>query len=407
MERDGLMGNQSVSARGRDVRVVASASTWIEGEALRQLEACAELPGMVRCVGLPDLHPGKGSPVGAAFLSDGILRPSLVGSDIGCGISVWGTDLAVRKARPDKLAARMGGLDEALPPGEAAPALEAEGLPPDLGPWLGTPGRGNHFVELQRIVRVEDAAAAAAVGLDPDRVVVLVHSGSRGLGERVLRAHAAAHGADGLAALSPEGEEYLRRHDEAVRFGRVNRDACARRMLGAIGAGGARLLDSCHNSVTRAPGGWLHRKGAAPTDAGPVAIPGSRGDFTWIVAPAAGADASLWSLAHGAGRKIARGEARAKLGGRLRRQDLSRNPWGGAVVCGEEALLWEEAPGCYKDGASVVAALVEAGLCAVVAVAAPLVTFKTSAGEEPRGHGGDDWRRGRRERREAKERGWR
>ena len=64
------------------IHVIASASNWIEGEALAQLEQTAALPGMARAVGMPDLHPGKGSPIGAAFASIGHFYPHLVGSDI-------------------------------------------------------------------------------------------------------------------------------------------------------------------------------------------------------------------------------------------------------------------------------------------------------------------------------------
>jgi release factor H-coupled RctB family protein len=82
------MGDPIITERGPTVRVIASPATWIEGEALRQLDEAAKLPGMVATVAMPDLHPGKGSPVGAAFLAEGRLYPTLVGSDIGCGMSL-------------------------------------------------------------------------------------------------------------------------------------------------------------------------------------------------------------------------------------------------------------------------------------------------------------------------------
>jgi len=403
------MGNSVVNARGPLVRVIASDSTWIEGEALRQLDEVAKFPGMLRCVGLPDLHPGKGSPVGAAFLAEGMIYPSLVGSDIGCGMAVWATDLRAAKVRPDKLAARLEGLDRPMDAGEVQEAeLAALGLTGEFAASLGTPGRGNHFLEIQRVHSVEDAAAFAALGLDEGRLALLVHTGSRGLGERILREQAARSGAQGLVAGSAEADAYLAAHGMAIRYAELNRSVCARRMLAATGADGAPLLDSCHNAVEEADGGWLHRKGAAPADRGAVVIPGSRGDLTYVVAPVASPE-SLWSLAHGAGRKLARHEARGKLGGRLRREDLGRNPWGGRVVCGDELLLWEEAPGCYKDAATAVAALVAAGLCSVIATLAPLVTFKTSAGEgrAERRPDKESWRRDRHAGRAAKQGGWR
>ena len=85
-------------------RIVQSADTWIEGEAVRQLEATATFPGMKLCVAMPDVHPAKGSPNGAAFLADR-LYPSLVGNDDGCGVSLSVTTLLARKAKLNGLGA--------------------------------------------------------------------------------------------------------------------------------------------------------------------------------------------------------------------------------------------------------------------------------------------------------------
>lgn len=394
---------------GPRLRVIASPETWIEGEALRQLEDVAGWPGMVRCVGLPDLHPGKGGPVGAAFLAQGVIYPTLVGSDIGCGMALWATDLAVRKLRPERAADRLDGLDRPWD-GDPGPWLAEAGLAPT--PYdhaLGTVGHGNHFAELLAVETVREAVP----GLDPERAVLLVHTGSRGLGEAILRATTERHGAVGLASESPAAVEYRTAHDRALRWAAVNRALVAHRMLTALGADGRCLFACCHNAVGETgPDGatgcgcWLHRKGAAPADGGPVVIPGSRGTYSYLVRPLPGADASLWSLAHGAGRKLARGEARAKLKPRFRRADLERTPFGGRVVCGDEALLYEEAPAAYKDVDQVVGDLVAAGLATVLAVLRPLVTFKTSAGaSDGTGSGrAGDWRHDRRAARAAKER---
>src|SRR5262245_1592559 len=86
------------------VRLFASAKSWIEGEALRQLYATAKLPGVRRAVGFPDLHPGKGTPVGAVFVTEGVIYPHLIGGDIGCGMSLFATDLVRRDAKLDRWA---------------------------------------------------------------------------------------------------------------------------------------------------------------------------------------------------------------------------------------------------------------------------------------------------------------
>src|SRR5258708_29090914 len=89
------------------VRLLASPSNWIEGSAVQQLQKTAELPGMRLAIGLPDLHPGKGSPIGAAFAVEGWLYPALVGNDIGCGIGLWRTELNGKKIKRETWADRL------------------------------------------------------------------------------------------------------------------------------------------------------------------------------------------------------------------------------------------------------------------------------------------------------------
>ena len=80
------------------VKIIASEQNWIEGWAIAQLNKTAELPGMKLVVGMPDLHPGKGNPIGAAFVTEKIFYPYLVGSDIGCGMGLWKTTLKKKKS---------------------------------------------------------------------------------------------------------------------------------------------------------------------------------------------------------------------------------------------------------------------------------------------------------------------
>lgn len=362
------------------VRVIASARTWIEGDAVQQLETTARLPGMRAAIGMPDLHPGKGSPIGAAFVSEGHLYPHLVGNDIGCGMGLWQTDLLRRKLKRDRWADRLDDLDERWD-GDTAEALGGLAASEHDGS-LGTIGGGNHFAELQQVERVEDAEALAAIGLDGDRLCLLVHSGSRGLGESILRAHVDAYAAAGLADDTEAAAEYMRRHDHAVAWARVNRRVIAGRFAAAIGGELTRLLDVCHNNVEPlggAPCCWLHRKGAAPSTQGPVVIPGSRGSFSYLVQPTAPEEPGFagYSLAHGAGRKWKRGDTRARLRDRYRPADLVQTALGSRVICEDRELLYEEAPEAYKDIDGVIAALLEAKLCRVVAVLRPVITYKT------------------------------
>src|SRR2546428_9972397 len=89
---------------GPTVRLFASAQSWIEGEAVRQLYATAKLDGVRYAIGFPDLHPGKGSPVGAAFVTEGVIYPHLIGGDIGCGMGLFKSNLVRRDTKLDRWA---------------------------------------------------------------------------------------------------------------------------------------------------------------------------------------------------------------------------------------------------------------------------------------------------------------
>jgi len=360
------------------IHIIASPESWIEQAAIDQLHQTATLPGIDAVVGLPDLHAGRGIAVGAAFWSRGLVYPHLVGSDIGCGMGLWSTAMKLRKFRPDTAVRKLHGLEEAWE-GDAPARLEEASLPPLSADALGTIGGGNHFAELLRFEQVFDADLFAELNLDAQTVQLMVHSGSRGLGQAILDRHRARHNVGALATGTPDCTAYLAEHDDAVRWAELNRTVIADRFLDRLGTEGARLLDICHNSVTPHRGGWLHRKGAAPADKGLVVIPGSRGDMTYLVRPSSGdgADAALHSLAHGAGRKWSRSEARDKLARRFRIADLERTALGSRVICEDRELIFEEAPQAYKDIHQVIHDLERHGLVDLVATLRPLVTYKT------------------------------
>ncbi|PKL76417.1 MAG: RNA ligase RtcB family protein [Candidatus Melainabacteria bacterium HGW-Melainabacteria-1] len=356
-------------------RVIASAQSWIEGAAVEQLKLTAKMPGMLAVWGLPDLHPGKGTPIGAAFLNQDRIYPHLVGNDIGCGMGLWQSDLPLRKAKPEKWFHRLTGLEGPWS-GDTQAWLTQWGLEPSgFEAALGTIGGGNHFAELQKLQTVHDQAALRVAGLDPERLVLLVHSGSRGLGEAVLRAHTDVHGAAGLTAISEAAAAYLADHDRAVIWAEANRALIAARLLEVLGAAAERCLDICHNQVVRRPEGWLHRKGAAPADCGLAVIPGSRGSLSYLVEPLSSAD-SGWSIAHGAGRKWNRHDSKARLKDRYKPEDLYKTRIGSWVICQDRDLLYEEAPAAYKPIDQVIQDLVAAGLIRVIAELSPLLTYK-------------------------------
>jgi release factor H-coupled RctB family protein len=375
--------HQSINPTVPAVRLFASAKSWIEGEALRQLYATSRLEGMRLAVGFPDLQPGKGSPVGAVFVTEGRIHPYVIGGDIGCGMALFKTNLVQRDIKLNRWADVRYDLEHPWEDDVSEVLAAAELESTEFDEALGTIGGGNHFAELQRVEEVLDAAVFKEFGLGKQQLVVLVHSGSRGLGESILRAYVDEHQANGSDAESFAAAAYLKDHDIAVRWAKTNRALIARRFVEAIGAEAECLWDGCHNSITRRESGgealWVHRKGAVVTEGEAVVIPGSRGSLSYLVKPTGDSESHAWSLAHGAGRKWARSETRLRMRERFGMHQLTQTPLGGRVICEQRELLYEEAPAAYKNIEDVVQDLVDAGLISAIDTFRPLLTYKTRA----------------------------
>lgn len=402
-------------------RLVANPDVWMEGDGVAQFGKTSQLPGCIRAVGMPDLHIGKG-PIGAVFATRKMVYPHLLGGDVGCGVRVFATsedtknrdaiERRVRKTWDDEplqdcdveqvfdavFQAGIDGLADCVDVADAirtlveaernlnarAPSLQLGDLAPNAfrgrghGSSLGTVGGGNHFVEIARVEDVRDEAAASALGLQRGCLVVVAHSGSRGLGQALARLWGDAT----LEGSTIDG--YLADLAGARRFAEANRFLLGYRMLRALGATRASKLagtfDVTHNDVREetvdAAPAWVHRKGAAPAYAGaPTIVLGSRGAPSWVLR-GTGAEDGLRSVAHGAGRRMGRSEARAKLKDKYKRAELTRTKLGGHVVCDDTDLLYEEHPDAYKPIEPVVASLVDAGLARPVASLTPVVTVK-------------------------------
>ncbi|WP_221760982.1 RNA ligase RtcB family protein [Kibdelosporangium aridum] len=359
-----------MSTKQSTVSVFASPTSWIESDAVAQCHQVAALDGMLHVAAMPDLHPGKGAPIGAAMASH-VLYPFLVGSDIGCGIAVF--PIKLKRAVPARLAGRFPDLDNAPESDDPAWSVVDSDIPGGHVEGLGTLGRGNHFVELARIDTVFEPGHAERLGLIEGDLVLIVHSGSRGLGERILRAHTEVHGA-GPAA---DPGTYLAMHDDAVRWGSLNRRLMAARVAHALGAEPTEpIVDECHNLVEIRDGIYLHRKGVAPGDGRDVLIAGTRGTHSYLVAAHAGPDAN-YSVAHGAGRKMSRADALRRGKVKHTVEQLRSTSVGSLVVCGDRQLLFEEAPTAYKRIEQVIGDLVDHNLATPVATTLPLVTYKT------------------------------
>ncbi len=341
-----------------------------DGRAWSQLRAVAALPGVGRVAAFPDIHPGRHGPVGVAFWADRI-HPLPIGGDIGCGILVVRLSQPARKLNLDRAVRAWSDLD--APWEDAEEVARSLGCDPLDAGVLGTVGGSNHFVELQGV-----ADAPANGPLARGDLALMIHSGSRGLGEAAVAALPYGVG-QGMEQGSPEGVAWLAAHDRAVAFARANRWALASRAADALGDRVERVAEAVHNAVEPWNGGWLHRKGAAEAGQPWVPIAGSRSSPSWLVAPdPAAPEAALRSLPHGAGRRFDRAACHGRFRAPRREKDGSIRPEeGGRVLCGDRGLLVEEAALAYKDSRRTAQAIEAEGLGRASIRLDPLLTFKS------------------------------
>ena len=354
--------------------------TWLEGPAVEQFDRVMNLPGILRGAAFPDLHPGRGVPVGAAFLAQDLIYPALLGNDIGCGMTLFATGVSEHKFKKDKLLRRLGSDPETVladAARELADAAEAPGGDPEN--MLGTLGHGNHFAEFLAAEKIEDAEVCEKLGIRKGDVLLLIHSGSRAYGEALWRDFAAKHGDKGVEAESGDGAAYLARHAELIEWASFNRRLIARALARMAACELTELLNATHNSILPVgEGKFIHRKGASAVESGkPVIVAGSRGTYTYLVSPLGDGEENIHSLAHGAGRKWNRQSTRDRV--RAKHDDMKsllKTKLGTDVICPDKTLLYEEAPEAYKDISVVISDLKEFKLASVLAELRPVVNIK-------------------------------
>ncbi len=351
----------------------------VDAASRQQLLDMAALPIVHHHVAaMPDVHLGKGATVGSVIATKRAIIPAAVGVDIGCGMAAVRTTLSANDLTEASLRALFQQISRDVPLGfnqhkddrahyDAAeafkPGLEAilEKHPRIAGKhtetsWvcqLGSLGGGNHFIELC---------------LDEeDRVWVLLHSGSRGIGNRIgtyfierAREHALEMDRtlpDRDLAWLDEGSQEFSDYVEAVGwaqdYARTNREvmmgmvlAAMRRHLPAFEVA-AHAVNCHHNYVQRerhfGSDVWLTRKGAIRAGEGELGIiPGSMGAKSYIVR-GKGNPESFESCAHGAGRRMSRNEANRRFSA----ADVVAQTKG--IVCRKDKGVVDEIPGAYKD----------------------------------------------------------
>ena len=441
-----------------------------EEQSLEQVANVAFLPGIAGCsMAMPDIHWGYGFPIGgvaATHVRDGVISPGGVGYDINCGVRLLRTDLDVDEVMPrirelvnhlfhsvpsglgseGKIKLSEKEMDEVLRSGAGWAVKRGFGTPLDLVfteeqgcmkvadpgkvsekakkrgmPQLGTLGSGNHFLEVQVVREIYDSGAAAAMGITrTGQVLMLIHTGSRGLGHQVCDDYLRIMGEavrkygitlpDRQLACAPvesrEGRDYLAAMACAANYAWANRMCIAHWVRDSFGhvlgrkpaeMGMEQIYDVAHNiaklEVHTVEGKkqalCVHRKGATRAfPAGeedvpdryksvgqPVLIPGDMGRCSFIAVGTETAMAETFgSTCHGAGRLQSRGAAKRGMRGTdIAAEMASRGIY---VKTGNRGALAEEASDAYKDVVDVVQVAQGAGISRKVAMAVPIGVIK-------------------------------
>lgn len=438
-------------------------------ESTKQVVNVACLPGIVNySLAMPDVHWGYGFPIGgvAAFdLDAGIVSPGGVGYDINCGCRLIGTNLSgddVRERMDDLTkalyhyipsgvgstgAVKLSGKDQKKVLEEGAlwavkngfgrdedlEATEDGGRLPGADPekvsaralergkqQLGTLGSGNHFLEVEIVREIFNEAAARSFGLRKGQIVIMIHSGSRGLGYQICDDYLALmvkHARETGIALpdrqlacaylnSPRGRNYLAAMACGANYAWANRQLLMHRTreifektlhLSPRELGMRLIYDVCHNIAKiesfavdgRIRKLCVHRKGATRAfpaghesvppryrDVGqPVLIPGDMGTGSYVlVGQAKAMEDTFGSACHGAGRLMSRTQATKASRGRSIARELYDQ--GVLVMAGSKGTLGEEMPEAYKNLHDVVQVMHEAGIAGKVARLAALACIK-------------------------------
>ena len=438
----------------------------LEDRSLNQLVNVATLPGIKKAsYVMPDVHEGYGFPIGgvaATTYPSGVISPGGIGYDINCGVRLLTSELnlcevkdyieSLSKEMYEQIPSGMGKggqiilsdqeMDEVLTKGaewaigngygikedllhiesngkldEADPSKVSEMAKKRGADQLGTIGSGNHFVEVDYVDEIYDENIAKIYGLSRDQLVVLIHTGSRGLGHQVatdsIRSMMTAMANYGIVVPdrelvcvpfnSEEGQHYFKAMCAAANYAWCNREIISwearRAWINIFGENEALklLYDVAHNIAkieTHVIEGVerpmiVHRKGATrafgpgseelPTnykEAGqPVIIPGSMGTCSYILAGTSKShEITFGSCCHGAGRRLSRTAAKKQVNAPVLKEQLKER--GIYIQAGSFKGIAEEAPIAYKDVNLVVETVRTSGIAKKIAKLKPVAVVK-------------------------------
>jgi tRNA-splicing ligase RtcB len=434
-------------------------------ETLKQVANVATLPGLLGySLAMPDAHQGYGFAIGgvaAADIDKGIVSAGGVGFDINCGVRLLASELTLTEIKPklDSLLNQMfrdipcgtgksgivdlsfDQLDDVLMHGAGWAVMNGYGKQNDLGHieeqgkiadadpnevserakqrgrnQLGTLGSGNHFVEVQYVSEIFDEEAANVFDLKLNHIVVMIHSGSRGLGHQVctdcLEVMQEVMPKYGIKVVdrqlacvpikSKEGRSYLKAMAAAANFAFANRQMISHWVRQAFdrvyGSSDLKLVyDVAHNIAKEEEHKisgehrrvMVHRKGATrafpkhhaeiPEDyfeiGQPVLIPGSMGTCSYVLVGTERAMAETFgSTCHGAGRAMSRHAAKKNITAEQLIHQLEEK--GIHIRSASKSGLTEEKPEAYKNVSSVVEVVHNAGISLKVAKMIPIGVIK-------------------------------
>lgn len=353
----------------------------LEQEALNQFESAMQQPFTVRGALMPDSHSGYTLPIGSVIATDGVILPSWVGYDIGCGMCALPTTFEAGEVK-EKAKSIFDGIYKAVPVGfshnQKNMEWDCNSLPRTAKMQeifdknglrqIGSLGGGNHFAE---------------VGADETgKVWVVIHSGSRGIGHAAASHYMRLASGDGKAreghfgfgVNEANGIDYIADLGFCLELALENRREIMRRIEAVLayncnGFGDwDALINRNHNHAELKDGLWIHRKGATHAEAGMMGvIPGNMRDGSFIVRGKGNPDA-LWSSSHGAGRVFGRKEAQRVLNMEQFAETMT------GVVARIEHDTLDESPFAYKDVFEVMR--LQNDLVDVVAHVRPILNIK-------------------------------
>jgi len=437
----------------------------VESEALNQLINVASLPGIVKhSLAMPDIHTGYGFVIGgvaATKYPDGAISPGGIGFDQNCGVRLLKSEYTEKEISPylEKLATEIqkevpsglgrgrqiklsieeinkileGGVPYLVEKGygekediencehqgkmEMADASCVSEKAKNRGrDQVGTLGSGNHFAEIQKVEEIFDEEVAEIFGLFKNQVVIMIHTGSRGLGHqnctdylRILMPIYPKYGIKlpdkELCCVpfnSPEGQRFFKAMSAACNFAWANRHMIAfyvrkawQKVLGKnvklkllydVAHNIAKIEE--HNIDGKKMKLIVHRKGATrafPANhpeipekykkvGQPVLLPGTMGTASYVCVGTEKSKEAFWSVNHGAGRAMSRHKARKAISGQEVIKNLQKR--GIIVKCYSLRGLSEEAPVAYKNITEVIDVVERAGLAKKVAKLKPLAVIK-------------------------------